>query len=433
MKKVLIITYYWPPSGGSGVQRWLKFVKYLQSYGWEPIVYTVSNGEYPVLDESLNKEIPEGITLLKEPIWEPYQLYKRFTGQKKDKRVVSAFLTDKKPGLTSRISTWIRGNLFIPDARMFWIRHSISYLRKYLKDNPVDAIASTGPPHTCHMIGLGVHKKTNIPWLADFRDPWTKIDFYRHLMLSKWADRRHHRMEKEVVSTASKVAVISPNMKKDYEALSGREIDLITNGYDGADLSHDKHLPHLDEKFSIVHIGLLNIDRDHDIFWQALSELVAENKELAESLLLRFVGKVDVSAHESMEKYKMKDYVELIDYMPHTEVTALQATSQILYLSINNTHGAEGIVTGKIFEYMASGRPILCVGPQQGDAALIVKAANAGKVADFSEKDLLKEHILYFFAQYQRGTLKAESHNIEKYSRKALTGTLAQLLDAITS
>src|SRR5687768_13552946 len=186
-KKVLIITYYWPPSGGSGVQRWLKFVKYLRDYGWEPIVYTPSNPESPVNDDSLAKDIPSGITILKTEIREPYGLYKKFIGRKKDEKISAAFLTEKKkPKLAERIAVWIRGNFFIPDARKWWIGPSVSFLSDYLSKNKEDAIVSTGPPHSMHLIALGLKNlpapkeslrtgkagKLNIKWLADFRDPW---------------------------------------------------------------------------------------------------------------------------------------------------------------------------------------------------------------------------------------------------------------------
>jgi hypothetical protein len=197
MKKVLVITYYWPPSGGAGVQRWLKFVKYLPSLGWEPIIYTVENGEYPVLDDSLVNDLPSNIKVLKTKIWEPYIFYKRFTGRKKNDKINSGFLNNKKKNkILESISVWIRGNLFIPDARKFWIKPSVNYLNNFIKDNPVDFIISSGPPHSTHLIALGIQKLNKIPWLADFRDPWTNIDFYKDLKLSKWADSKHKKIRK---------------------------------------------------------------------------------------------------------------------------------------------------------------------------------------------------------------------------------------------
>ena len=197
MKKVLIITYYWPPAGGSAVYRWLKFTKYLREFGWEPIVYTAENGEYPELDPENEKDIPAGVTILKHPIWEPYQLYKRFIGQKKTEKVNVGFLTEKKkPALAERISVWVRGNFFIPDARRFWIKSSVKYLSKWLAENPVDIIISSGPPHSMHLIAMKLKNRFKLPWIADFRDPWPSIDFYKELRLTWFADKKHHRLEK---------------------------------------------------------------------------------------------------------------------------------------------------------------------------------------------------------------------------------------------
>ena len=237
MKKVLIITYYWPPSGGAGVQRWLKFVKYLREFGWEPVVYTPENPEAPAIDMSLEKDIPENLTVIKTKIWEPYSVYKKLVGIKPEEKIKAGFLSEnKKPSLIENISVKIRGNFFIPDARKFWIKPSIKFLTKYLKDNPVDAIVSTGPPHSMHMIALGLKKKLNIPWLADFRDPWTNIDFYEELNLSASADKKHHQMEKSVLENADTVSVISRTMAVDFKRLYNRHYEVITNGFDEDDI-----------------------------------------------------------------------------------------------------------------------------------------------------------------------------------------------------
>ena len=430
MKKVLIITYYWPPSGGSGVQRWLKCVRYLREFGWEPVVYTALDSEYPVIDESLAKEIPEGVEVIRRPIWEPYKLYKRFTGQKKDKRVVSGFLNDKKPSLTKRLSMWIRGNVFIPDARKFWIKPSIKFLKTYLQENPVDMIVSTGPPHSMHLIALGVQKKLNIPWVADFRDPWTNIDFYKELKLSAWADRKHHRLEKAVVIKADGVVVIGHTMKEEFEEIVNRKIDIIHNGYDEADMK-PQTAEDRDKQFSIMHIGLLNQHRNHEAFWQALSELKAEVEGFEADLSVKLVGKADVTAMDSIDRNGMKANVELVDYLPHSEAIVQQGRAQVLLLSINNTPNAKGVITGKIFEYLASGRPILCIGPENGDAARIVSEANAGLTAGFEDKVKIKAHVLDFYKQYKAGSLETESKGVESFSRKALTGKFADLFEAI--
>lgn len=432
MKKVLVITYYWPPSGGSGVQRWLKCVRYLRDFGWEPVVYTALDSEYPVIDTSLAKEIPDGVEVIRRPIWEPYKLYKSFTGQKKEQRVVSGFLNDKKPSMTRRISMWIRGNVFIPDARKFWIKPSVRFLTDYLKDHPVDVIVSTGPPHSMHLIARGVKRKTGIPWVADFRDPWTNIDFYNELKLSGWADRKHHALELSVVREADRVVVVGNVMREEFEQIAGRGVDVITNGFDDADVQPVAKVDR-DKKFSILHVGLLNQHRNHEAFWKALSELKAELPGFGDHLEVRLVGKADIAATESITRNDITAQVTMVDYLPHSEAVIQQGRAQVLLLSINNTPNARGVITGKIFEYLASGRPILCIGPTDGDAAHIIRQAAAGLVAGFEDKAAIKAHLKQFYSQFLDGKLEVQSLGVDAFSRKALTGKFAELFEAITA
>jgi glycosyltransferase involved in cell wall biosynthesis len=429
MKKVLIITYYWPPSGGAGVQRWLKFVKYLREFGWEPLVYTPENPEAPATDNSLLKDIPSNLIVIKQAIWEPYNLYKRFIGQKKEEKINAGFLTEKKrPGLAEKISVWIRGNWFIPDARKFWIKPSAKFLSAYLKKNPVDVIVSTGPPHSMHLIALELKKKLNIPWLADFRDPWTTIDFYDKLMLTKSSDRKHKRLELEVLKNADKVVTVSWNWSKDFKKILNREIDVITNGFDEDDFPKDK--PELDKKFSISHIGAMNKDRNPDQFWKALSELVKENDHLKKSLLIRLIGKNDFSVMESIQENGLSDFTETTSYLPHNEVLLKICSSQILLLPLNNTPNIMGIIPGKLFEYLSAKRPVLAIGNSKGDSARIIHESNAGEVYDFTDKKGMKYEINKMFEQYQNNRLNVTGTGIEKYSRKNKTAELALALNS---
>jgi len=207
VKRVLIITYYWPPSGGAGVQRWLKFSKYLPENGWIPVVYTPENPEYPAIDENLVSEIHPDVEVLKSSIWEPYALYKKFTSRKKDAKLGSGFTSEKdKISKAEKVSRWVRGNWFIPDARKFWIKPSVRFLDTYLKENSIDAIISTGPPHSMHLIALGIKRKyPKIKWIADFRDPWTNIDFVEELRLSKRSMKKHENQELAVLKGSKSV------------------------------------------------------------------------------------------------------------------------------------------------------------------------------------------------------------------------------------
>ncbi|HTB30521.1 MAG TPA: glycosyltransferase family 4 protein [Bacteroidia bacterium] len=448
MKKVLIITYYWPPSGGAGVQRWLKFTKYLRDYGWEPIIYTPENPESPNNDSSLEKDLPKNLTVIKTKIWEPYNFYKVFIGQKKDQKINAAFLTEsKKPKKFEKIAVWIRGNFFIPDARKFWVNPSIKYLQNYIKSNPVDAVISTGPPHSMHLIALGLKRKLNIPWMADFRDPWTNIDFYSKLMLSSFANRKHKRLELEVLKEADVVTCVGKTWLDELEELykkgtsplsTGREgsgvsnkFKFISNGYDPDDYSDEK--VEADKKFSIVYIGTLDKSRNPGILWKTLSEIVKKNPEFAKDLQLKLVGKTDIAVTEDIENNGLLPYMEKIAYLTHAEVTQVQKKSQVLLLLINNTPNAMGITTGKLFEYFAAKRPILCIGPKGGDADKILEETKGGLISGYEDSQTLEANILYFYNKYKQGYLPCESVNIEKYSRKMLTGEVAEVLNEITA
>jgi hypothetical protein len=429
MKKVLFITYYWPPSGGSGVQRPLKFVKYLRDFGWEPIVYTVENGEFPEIDNSLLSEIPENLTVIKRKIFEPFSLYKWFIGQKKEYKLVAGYMHQKKTNkLSEKIAMWIRSNLFIPDARMFWIRPSVKYLNTWLHENKVDAIITTGPPHSVLLIGLGLKLKTKLPWLVDFRDPWTEIDYYKDLKLTKFADSEHKRLEGEVLKNADTVVCVSPDWGNGLARIGNRKIEYISNGFDEEDI-HDEIKVNLDEKFTIVHIGMMGKSRNHEVFWQAVSELRIENAKLRMDLLVKLYGKLDPSISESVKRWKLEDCVEMYNYIPHNEIVYVQKSARVLYLSVNETANAMGILTGKIYEYLAVMRPILCIGPEQGEAAKVVKEAEAGLVSGFGDLGKLKANIMSLYSPYKNNIPFTGGGNFTKYSRKTQTGELAALLD----
>lgn len=434
-KKALILTYYWPPAGGAGVQRWLKFVKYMRAFGWEPVVYTVANGEMPVIDNSLEKDVPAGVTVLKTPIWEPYHIYKRFTGRKKDDKINASFLNEnKKQGFTQKISVWIRGNFFIPDARRFWVKPSIGYLDQYIKTNGITHIISSGPPHSMHLIALGLKKlNKDLRWVADFRDPWTNIDFYEKLMLTPMADRKHRRQELSVLLNADMVLSIGASMNAEFIGIykkggggSADKFRVITNGFDADDVS--EQVVNRDQKFSIAHIGTLVKDRNAPVLWKVLGKLVKNNESFRNQLQIKLVGKVDIFVKEQMELAGLSPFVHKIDYLPHNEVIKEQQRSKVLLLLVNQTKNAKGILTGKIFEYMAAHVPIIAVGPPDGDLAAILNKTGTGLISDFNDEAALEKNILFYFNNNLPGFNEAE---INKYSRKELTRQLCVLLDEL--
>jgi hypothetical protein len=415
------------------VQRFLKFSKYLRSFGWEPVIYTVENGQFQVIDHSFEKDIPPNLTVLKQPIREPYEFYKLFVGQNRGEKTNSVFISNKKKSsVTQKIAFWIRGNFFIPDARMFWIKPSVKFLNEYLSKSNVDAIVSTGPPHSVHIIAMRLRQKLNIPWLADFRDPWTKMYYYPDLMLTKWADKKHHRLEKEVLSNADAITVIGETMKQEFSEIVNREMEVITNGYDEDDVYSPGEIV-MDKRFSMAYIGTLLEDTRPFILWQALSELVNENKQFAADLDIKLIGKIDVNIIESIKKSNLANYFSRVEYVPHKEVSKIQQQSQVLLMKVYDSSASKGIITGKLFEYLTAKRPVLFIGPEDGDAAKIIEETGTGVINNYTDVTSLKQKILLLYSQYKAGTLRVNPKGVEQYSRKNLTGKLAEVLNKISS
>jgi glycosyltransferase involved in cell wall biosynthesis len=423
--KVLIVTYYWPPSGGSGVQRWLKFVKYLQDFGIEPIVYTVANPKYPILDASLENEIPNNVIVLKQPIWEPNNLLSLF---KKKKTQQSAGFLNPNPTFFGKLVQYIRANYFIPDARKFWVKPSVKYLKKYLQEHKIDAIITSGPPHSLHLIGLELKKELDIKWISDFRDPWTEIDYFEQLPLTRKSIQIHQKLEKEVVGKSDAVLVIGKTMKEKFNKLSNN-IHVLTNGFDDDIISYKLEQ---DKKFTITHVGLMNADRNPISLWKAISEICKENIDFAKEYQIQFVGKIALEVLDSLEKHQIKNVVD-VGYVSHQEVITYQQKAQVLFLPVNNVKSAKGIITGKIFEYLQAKRPILAIGPINGDLAEIIKETNSGIVVGFEDVENLKKEILTMYNSFKSGVLKSNSKNIEQYHRRNLTEKLADIIKETVS
>ena len=424
-KKVLIITYYWPPAGGSGVQRWLKFSKYLRDFEIEPVIYTIDNPSYPILDKSSESEIPKDLEILKQAIFEPNSMLS-FFGRNNKKE--SAGFLNPNPTFFGSIIQYIRANYFIPDARKFWIQPSVNFLSNYLENNHIDAIITTGPPHSMHLIGLELKKKLGIKWISDFRDPWTEIDYFQQLPLTKKATKKHQDLEQEVLRKSDMVVVVGETMKEKFLQHTKR-IEVLTNGFDTIeDLSTQK----LDEKFSITHVGLMNSDRNPTILWKVLNEISNTNPNFKNDLRIKLIGKIDDAVIQDLKVFD-HNTIETIPYLDHKDVSKYQASSQVLLLSINEVPSAKGIITGKIFEYLQAKRPILAIGPEDGDAAMILKNTNAGTIIGFKNKTALKATILNLYKDYKEGVLFVKSINIEQYHRKNITSQLAEVIKKVVS
>jgi len=422
--KVLIITYYWPPAGGPGVQRWLKFVKYLPDYGIEPIVYIPENPTYPLIDEGLLKEVNPNVTILEQRITEPYAWASAFS-KSSTKKISSGIIPHKKKqSFLQRIMLWVRGNLFIPDARVLWVKPSVNYLSKYIKENGIDTIITTGPPHSLHLIGLRLKELHNLKWIADFRDPWTTIGYHKVLKLSASAAKKHKDLERKVLNTADTILVTSPTTKSEFEALTTKPIAVITNGYDTETVAKQS----LDEKFTLAHIGSFLSERNPKILWESLSELIAENEAFKSHFELKLIGAVSREVLDAIDIAGISGYVNSLGYLPHAEAVAQQRKSQVLLMVEIDSEETKCIIPGKLFEYMVSERPILAIGPIGADFASIVQTTNTGIFVTYNEKEKLKNALLHWFTQYQEGVLKSNAIGLQQYSRKNLTGQLVQIL-----
>ena len=420
--KVLIITYYWPPAGGSGVQRWLKFVKYLQGFNIQPIVYTISNPRYPTIDDSLLNDIPENIEVLKHPIWEPTDLlfWKRKLQQE------GGISNASKNSFLS----FIRGNFFIPDPKLFWIKPSVKYLQSYLNKNDVDVIISTGPPHSMHLIAEKLHQKNDVKWLADFRDPWSNIYYNKDFKELSFVKNRNKKLEKSVLKKADCVLTVSNALKKEFSKYANR-VEVVTNGFDDDFLEPSKVL--LDEKFTISYIGLLPKQSNPENLFRVLQGLCSQHKDFEKDLQLNFIGDISDVVKTAVFNNKLEENTRFIDYVDHTKAIEYQQKAQVLLLLIPNVKKCKGILTGKLFEYLSAKRPILAIGPEDGDLADVIEDTNAGVIVDFDNDDKLSSEILKLYDQYKKGNLEVNSKNTNKYHRKELTKKVAFIINSLHS
>lgn len=427
MKRVLIITYYWPPSGGGGVMRWLKMSKYLPEFGWQPVIYTPENPDPSVIDESLEAEIHPETEIIRTSIWEPYNLYRRLTGKKSEIKFKSGYISEASRGnWKEKLSVFLRGNLLIPDPRVFWVRPSIKFLRKYLANNPVDLIVTTGPPHSMHLIGAGLKKHfKNIPWLADFRDPWTQIDFYHRLKLTRLADAMHRKMEKKILKKADIVTTVSPYLKGTTEKLAGRRVEVIYNGFDPADFNLEISPDH--NNFTISHFGAFNRDRNPSFLWKALGELKLENSDFASVLKIQLIGQTNETIITEIEEEGLLENLTVYNHKQHLEGLELLAKSQILLLPLNDAPNVKGILPGKMYEYMALRRPILAIGPTDGDFAKIIHETRTGFVHSFNDQQGIKSTLLKLYTDFKVRKLDVNSSGYERFSRKNLAREIINL------
>lgn len=427
MRKVLIITYYWPPAGGPGVQRWLKFVKYLPEYGVTPIVYCPDNADYPILDPTLIEDVSNDLNVVKGKINEPFKRIK-FLFKRKTTAFSRGLIPSKsKQTLIDKLLLFIRGNFFIPDARISWVKPSIKCSLDIIKLHQIDTIITTGPPHSVHLIGYNLKQKLNIKWLADFRDPWTQIGYHSKLKLLKSAQQRHLELEALVLNSANEIIVSSHQTKLLLQNKCNTSISVITNGYDPI-----AQMPKPEANvFSLAFIGFLFEDRNPKILWSVLAKLVQNHPEFAAVFKLNFIGKVSSKIKVILDQLGLTPYITYTGYIAHKKAQEYQHKSQVLLLIEADTKEAQYIIPGKLFEYMASKRPIIALGPQNSDIKTILSQTNTGYYFNYDEEAVLEDCIWRCFEAYKNNKLQTLPIGLENYSRKILAKEVSKRIQKL--
>ncbi len=426
--KLLIITYYWPPAGGPGVQRWLKFTKYLPENGFKPIVITVNENyaSYAITDNSLSKEIAPGTTVYKTKTRELYKLYLKLT--KKKTIPFSGFVHEGKASLKENLIRFLRTHLFIPDPRRGWNRYAIQKATDIIKQEKIKYLVTTSPPHSSQLIGLTLKKKfPDITWIADFRDPWTHLFYFDQLNHSFISRRLHKKKERNVITKSDKVVVVSPSMKKEFlldynEKISADKIAVIPNGYDEKDFTGKKPLP--DNDFTITYTGTLAGNYRIDALIETIAKL---NQTAGKKIKLRFVGEICREYTDKLRELIGSGSSEIIPPVSHQEAIDYLFRSHLLLLVIPDAPDNEAIITGKLFEYLATKKPILGIGPVEGDAAAILQQTKAGKMFGYKDKELLRKEILHIQSIIHQGSNPYQPENIESFSRIILTKIFVKL------
>jgi len=428
MKTVLIITYYWPPAGGPGVQRVLKFAKYLPYYNWRPIILTVQNGEYPAIDESLVDEIPEHCNIFKTNSIEPNNLYKKLTGIKKNQTIPVAVLAEKNLNWKKRFANWTRLNLFIPDAKIGWKPFAVKQGKQIINEYNPDLIFSSSPPPTVHLIAKSLKKYSGLSWVADLRDPWTDIYYYQNLKKSKISTALDKYLEKSVLKNADRLCTVSNDLVKIFQSKKeDLNIKVITNGFDPDDLPD---IPAIDnfKKFTIAYAGKLNNQQNPINLWNSLQKLLKTNKAFSKDFQMVFMGNFSEEIYNSIKAHRLDKYFIDRGYVSHSTALENLQKSHIKLILIPDTSKNKGIITGKLFENIATGGYVLGIGSKEGDAAKILKETCAGDVYEYS--DNLEKIIEDLYDKWKNGSkFEIDNSKIEKYTRKNLTESLVSIFE----
>ena len=427
-KRVLIITYYWPPSGGAGVQRWLKFSKYLPDFDWEPVILTVEpeKASYAQWDKTLEEDVSDGLKVYHTTSFEPYAVYQMLSSKKEIP--YGGFSNEGKPSRFQKISRFIRGNFFLPDPRRGWNIFAVKAAKRIIVEQQIDIVITTGPPHSTHLVGRKLKNDLGIRWCADFRDPWTDIYYYENLYHTQWAKQLDRKMEQSVLSGADAVITVSHHIRELFRSkVAKADVDkfhVISNGYDHVDFDGIER--QASDRFTITYTGTVAPIYRTEIFAKAVAHF---KQQVKEPFRILFVGKVDQHILSVFQEHGLEEELDLINYVPHNESVSYMVNASVLLLLIPDVVNNKGIVTGKFFEYLAAGNPILGLGPEDGEVAELLRETGAGVLFSPERMESIEQQLIRYFELYKTGTLRNRNSTIESFSRKALSGKLAEVLD----
>ncbi len=431
MKKILIITYYWPPAAGPGVQRFLKTAKFLPEFGWKPFILTVKDGTYSSTDDSLENDIPEEAEVFKTKTKEPFKIYEKLTGNKGSSKSVGMINLNNSKNPIKKLSLFIRANCFIPDPRKGWKKYAVEKAAELIKKEDISIVITTSPPHSTHLIGLSLQEKYNIKWIADFRDPWTNLYFNKMLPRTKRTIKKDKALENKVVSKADYITVISKGLQKEFKDRNSN-IGLIYNGFDENDIPKKINL-NKDKCFKIAYVGNFKPNQNISAFWQAISELMQENHSLQDIIRIEFTGNTDNRVNAFVEKYQLEKNVIFNNYVKHHEATQIMSNSDLLLFVVPKAENNKLIITGKLFEYLATRNPILSIGPVDGNASSIINEAKRDKMLDYENLEAIKNTIKKYIDIWHQEPKKFKHNDddIMNYSRKVLTKKLAEIFNKL--
>ena len=430
MKKVLIVTYYWPPAGGPGVQRFVKFAKYLPTFNWEPVILTTQDGSYHAMDSSLDKDLPDHVKVFRVRSWEPHALYNRLKGKKsKEVEEMMGNLKSSKNVRYELISNWIRANLFVPDARRGWNIQAKRRAHQLVKAEQIDAVVTTGPPHSTHLIGLSLKRRLGLPWIADFRDPWTSIMYNQLLKRTKWAEQWDKGLEHKVLKYCDALSVVGEGMQAEFST-GHNQVEILYNGFDDADFIGDT--PRRMSKFQMSYVGNFKVLQNYPPFWNALGKALQTNKISTDQFEFNFVGNVNEHAQKSIMESEIAPYVVYSGYKNHDQAVEIMKQSDLLFFINSQIPDNYKYISGKIFEYLATQNPILAIGPKNGNVDNILKRCQYPGIFDYEELDQIVNFFLDIYRSWSTSEKEirwGDREKIHQFTRKFQTKKLVDLLN----